>query len=85
MQSVKTRIKPILSPSKERVNVLEILYQLTEKVPSKARYAINVINIANGLEPAVDEVLDGLISKGEDRFAFYMWRLAENAEDFRSI
>jgi hypothetical protein len=42
-----------------RMSVLDILFQLTEKIPSTSRYVRTVLNIANGNERERDEVMRG--------------------------
>ncbi len=41
------------------MSVLDILFQLTEKIPSTSRYVRTVLNIANGNERERDEVMRG--------------------------
>ena len=65
--------------------VRDILYQLTEKVPSTARYVRTAINIANGFEYPTDEVLQGAPTLWEDRFTYYMRLVSENADSFATI
>ena len=66
------------------MSVLDILFQLTEKIPSTSRYIRTVINIANGNERETDQVMQG--EKGwEERFQYYMRRIGENAEEFRDL
>ena len=60
----------------QRVEVLDILFELSAKIPSTSRYIRTVVDIANGFEPARDQVIG-------DRFAYYMRRIAENSEEFR--
>ena len=67
-----------------RMSVLDILFQLTEKIPSTSRYIRTVINIANGNERERDQVMQG--EQGwEERFLYYMRRIGENAEEFRDL
>lgn len=68
----------------DRVQVRDILYQLIDKVPTTARYVRTVLNIANGDEPEVNEVLKG-IKPWENRFEYYMRLISENAESFRTL
>lgn len=68
----------------DRVSVRDILFQLTEKVPSTARYVRSVMNIANYAEPLAIEVLSGDL-ENESRFSFYMRLISENSETFRVL
>ena len=60
----------------DRVEVLDLLFQLTEKIPSTSRYIRTVVNIANDMEPNSNEIIN-------DRFAYYMKRIGEDSETFR--
>ena len=66
------------------MSVRDILYQLTEKIPSTARYVRSVLNIANGVEPLTNEVLQG-IEPWENRYEYYIRRISENSEIFRTL
>lgn len=62
----------------DRIKVLDLLFQMTEKVPSTTRFIRTCVNIANGFESNMNEVIP-------DRFTYYMGRISENAEQFREI
>ena len=62
----------------ERVQILDLLYELTNKIPSTSRYVRTVVNIANGYESNSNELIP-------DRFAYYMQRIADNSEQFRTL
>lgn len=64
------------------VQVRDIVFQLMDKVPSTARFVRSAINVANGFEYSTDEVL---VPPQEDRFTYYMRRVAENADSFASL
>jgi|LauGreDrversion4_2_1035121.scaffolds.fasta_scaffold25890_5 hypothetical protein len=53
-----------------------------DRVPSTARFVRTALNIANGFEYPKDDVLS---SPQEDRFTYYMRRLAENSDKFASL
>ena len=62
----------------ERVEILGILNELQLMVPSTSRYLRTCVDIANGYESNFNEVL-------EDRFAYYMNRISEDAQSFNSL
>jgi len=62
----------------ERIEILDLLQQLSNKIPSTTRYVRTVMNIANEKETNFNEVI-------EDRFSYYMDRIYENSEAFNQI
>lgn len=52
--------------------MLDLLFEMTEKLPTTARYVRTCVNIANGFENNTNEVLS-------NRFGYYMSEIALNA------
>lgn len=63
---------------KERVEVLNIVDQLIDKIPSTTRYVRTALNIADGLETNSNGIID-------DRYDYYMGRIANNSAIFNEI
>jgi hypothetical protein len=61
-----------------RIDILDLMETLTEKVPSTARYVRTVINIATGIESNSNAVIT-------DRFTYYMGRISDNSQTFNDI
>lgn len=49
----------------KRIEILDLLFEITERVPSSSRYIRTCVNIANGFENNSNEVIP-------DRFSYYM-------------
>jgi len=61
-----------------RVQIMDLIHQLQEKVPITTRHIRTAVNVAKGWEPAENELIP-------DRFSFYMAEIHSNSEEFRRL